>query len=1601
MILKKTTLILAAAAVLAGAASISPVIPKKVDGCYQIGSAAELYGFAAVVNGSDAFKLESDACGKLTANIVVNQNVLVNDTLNGDGSNFVPWTPMVGFSGKFDGQFHTISGLYFNDDSFEYAALFSTVKGGVEGDSIVIANVGLEDSYILGKYYAAGLVGRFESGYMAIENVYNMGLILSYINAKGIMAEMGSVDTYLNIRNAYNAGPLDRNKENCDVVNIGASYRGYTYENIFERPGCNIYTGAHSTTMTMEELENGTIAALLRYNMRGKGWGQNVGVDKHPVFSDEIKNYAGKSVVSSLAFHNVDHAEDYPDHYVESSIVQLPVPERDGYLFIKWFTKEGLKGDTLDKIIRSTTGDLDLYAMWGKIPEVVDGCYEIGTVEELYGFAEIVRQTNVIQTMSYDDYTEFCAKLTDDIAVDTVGGWTRWFPIQNFLGTFDGNGKTISGLYYNTLSSKGENVGFIGSTVSMKGKKSVVKDLGLLDYMFKGERCAGAIVGSAESTDILRVYSKKGSVEGGVGGGGIAGCTLYGVKIEESYNEGSVYGRVGIGGLVGMAESGTLIANSYNTASMNGSSCCGSSERGGLIGDGSSNVKIINSFNLLTTSSAFGAGGLVGRYGSVEYYNAYALGQDGSSGIGVTESDYEDGTVAYLLREYKDDEYDGSMWGQHVGIDKHPVFTENITFNDDDISLEPKIPELKDGCFQIGSVNELYGFTFEAHASVIDSTRITGTLCGKLTEDIVVNENLLGGMYELSSGSHLSWRGIRNFKGIFDGDGHTIYGLYMNGYETYSRWEDEYLGFFESVYNTSETDTTKILNLGIEDSYFRSVHNKAGLICQVKSDSGSLLIKGTHVDGLFDGSGYAAGFVEESAGSDITIVESYFEGKNIGYDLSCFIRRGKGDLHIRNSYCDIDIGEDKSYIFGSTSGKNIVENSFIMSSRLGCEYDEASIITNSYAIPSENDYLMKSDKVSYVTPSQLRNGTVAKLLHDYKSESFDGSVWGQNVGVDDHPVLSGVISNLDVKFSKLVLVTYDGDKTLYADEYAEGIALDLPVPVRNGYVFKGWYDNDAYEGSPVTRVADTVKGEATYYSKWWHIPTLVDDCYDISSEDELFMFAAIVNGTEGMEQNEFACGSLSADIVLNEQVLVDGKLNEDKKETFVSWPSLRSFGGKIYGNGHSISGLYGTSFINFVGGGSPSNPVLIDGLGIKDSFFKGTYNVAGFIGDAQKSYIVISNSYNEATVEGVKACGGFVGSNDETHVFVVNSHNSGVINCDYDGGGLVGLDRELRGSISIMDSYNEGPVTGLGQMGGLVGMAIEYIRIVNSYNVGDVSGKSTIGGFLGRGADTNIVINSYNKGSVTGDELTGALFGRIYTSLVSMENSYYVDGPVMDTLAKAAAVSEFEDGSLAKKLHDYEGVGFDGSVWGQKPTDSYPKLNESDSDKNLALLMSLAPISSSSNEEESSSSSDLQESSSSKVESSSSEDAVESSSSAKSSSSVESSSSVAGSSSSGAPTSSSSSSAVGSSSSGNVGSSSSTTVVALNPLRLQSFDVNVFDGMVQIVNGPVGQRVALMDMQGRVISIGRIESSVMNLNVPQSGSFVLRVANQTRVVNVR
>ena len=111
-------------AVFANAArEITPQKPEFVEGCYQISNAEELY-YAA------HYYLENDTCIKLTADIVVNENVINDGSLNvADTANFAVWRglPFYEFAGVFDGQGHTISGLYNNDSTGYEMGLISSV----------------------------------------------------------------------------------------------------------------------------------------------------------------------------------------------------------------------------------------------------------------------------------------------------------------------------------------------------------------------------------------------------------------------------------------------------------------------------------------------------------------------------------------------------------------------------------------------------------------------------------------------------------------------------------------------------------------------------------------------------------------------------------------------------------------------------------------------------------------------------------------------------------------------------------------------------------------------------------------------------------------------------------------------------------------------------------------------------------------------------------------------------------------------------------------------------------------------------------------------------------------------------------------------------------------------------------------------------------------------------------------------------------------------------------------------------------------------------------------------------------------------------------
>jgi len=107
----------------------TPAGSGTTESPYLIDNAGKLYWFASQVNGGSR-----SIHGKLTENIVVNQNVLMADGTLNEGT-FREWIPIGNSSNKyytgiFNGNGKTVSGLYFNNSSSDYVGLFGSVQNG-------------------------------------------------------------------------------------------------------------------------------------------------------------------------------------------------------------------------------------------------------------------------------------------------------------------------------------------------------------------------------------------------------------------------------------------------------------------------------------------------------------------------------------------------------------------------------------------------------------------------------------------------------------------------------------------------------------------------------------------------------------------------------------------------------------------------------------------------------------------------------------------------------------------------------------------------------------------------------------------------------------------------------------------------------------------------------------------------------------------------------------------------------------------------------------------------------------------------------------------------------------------------------------------------------------------------------------------------------------------------------------------------------------------------------------------------------------------------------------------------------------------------------
>ena len=349
------------------------------------------------------------------------------------------------------------------------------------------------------------------------------------------------------------------------------------------------------------------------------------------------------------------------------------------------------------------------------IPEgkgTVDEPYQISNRAELYWFAGLVNGTlpdGGGKNLSAN------AILTANIIVNTgvldanknlvsKSDLTEWKPIgarwSSYTGTFDGQGYTISGLYFNNPTSS--YVGLFGS-IGANGK---ISNVGVLDSYFQFSELGGGVCGVNHGT--VRDCKNTGSVRGLAAIGGVCGLNEKGGIIENSFNEGTVSGTGDnvqqVGGVCGY-NNGT-IKSCYNTASVSGQNSvggvCGLNSRGiitncfnegtvsgqtfvgGVCGNGCG-VTTTNCFNGGIVSGQSHVSGVCGYDYNYDgtLTNCYYLSDTAKGGIngkdvsgkaeGKSIEQFKSGEVAYLLNGSTSE---GELaWYQKLGTDAYPVLT--------------------------------------------------------------------------------------------------------------------------------------------------------------------------------------------------------------------------------------------------------------------------------------------------------------------------------------------------------------------------------------------------------------------------------------------------------------------------------------------------------------------------------------------------------------------------------------------------------------------------------------------------------------------------------------------------------------------------------------------------------------------------------------------------------------------------------------------------------------------------------------------------------------------------------------------------------------
>ncbi|MCH5211091.1 MAG: S-layer homology domain-containing protein [Oscillospiraceae bacterium] len=654
--------------------------------------------------------------------------------------------------------------------------------------------------------------------------------------------------------------------------------------------------------------------------------------------------------------------------------------------------------------------------------------YTISNCAELEAFRDYINDGNTGESKHF--------KLTADIDMSEKYNedGESWTPIgyyngssdyNPFNGTFDGNEYKITGLYFNSTSDYQGLFGYIE-------EDGVIKNLGVSGSV-ACRNYAGGIAGLNSGTiensyntgDVTAIYDygaaggiagyNNGNIENSYNTGNVSGDTAGGIAgfslgaIESCYNTGSVMG-VGssgsVGGLVGNGYYCTM-KNCYNTGDVMG---LDASYVGGIVGQHSYET-IENCYNTGSVSGSNKVGGVFGRIYDCTVRNCYYLQKDeinaGMSAVGEKISSTTINVESKTADEFKSlastlgsDAWKDSDWF------KRPVLVSN-----------PEVIEIPD----LDTLEKVRDYINDDNG---DSEYF------KLTANIVMSEKY---NEDGESWTPIGTNGSKYFRGTFDGDGHTITGLYINSASGVQGLFG-YMGAYQDNRGT-------IKNLGVVNVSVTASGDYVGII----AGSSYGTIENCYSNGSVSGSYSVGGIVGWNSG---TVTNCYNTGNVTAINEESISYAG--GIVGEASAAEMTNCYNTGTVTGSTVG-GIIGKVF-----------NTSTVTNSYYLNTcvENGNNYGTSKIV----DEFNSGEVAWALQNGQV----ALAWGQILETDEYPILT---SETAKKVLKVTFVKDDRNKE-YRYTNMNGKVTDIPE-APEGYVWSDFDENTQITGDTTVTAVST------------------------------------------------------------------------------------------------------------------------------------------------------------------------------------------------------------------------------------------------------------------------------------------------------------------------------------------------------------------------------------------------------------------------------------------------------------------------------------------------------------------------------------------------